>query len=53
MDLRNKMKTSTFKELKRNCDRFIVFLQKDPSGHRKSKYKSVIACYDRTIKDIL
>ena len=36
-----------FKETKRHCDRFIVFLQKDPSSHRKSKYRPVIPLYDR------
>jgi len=36
-----------FKEAKRHCDRFIVFLQEDPSLHRKSKYKPVIPVYDR------
>ncbi len=37
----------TFKEAKRHCDKFIVFLQDDPSLHRKSKYKPVIPLYDR------
>ena len=37
----------TFEEAKRHCDRFIVFLQQDPSEHRKSKYKPVIPLYDR------
>ncbi len=36
-----------FKEKKRHCDRFIVFLQIDPSLHRKSKYKPVISLYNR------
>ena len=36
-----------FKEAKRHCDRFIIFLQKDPSLHRKSKYKPVIPLYER------
>ena len=36
-----------FKDAKRHCDRFIVFLQRDPSQHRKSKYKPVIPLYDR------
>ena len=36
-----------FREAKRHCDRFIVFLQIDPSLHRKSKYKPVISLYDR------
>ena len=37
----------TFKEAKRHCDRFIIFLQDDPSLHRKSKYKPVIPLWDR------
>lgn len=37
----------TFEEAKRHCDNFIVFLQKDPSLHRKSKYKPVIPLYER------
>ena len=37
----------TFEEAKKHCDRFIVFLQRDPSEHRKSKYKPVIPLYDR------
>ena len=36
-----------FQEAKRHCDRFIIFLQRDPSLHRKSKYKPVIPLYDR------
>ena len=36
-----------FKEAKRHCDKFIVFLQRDPSLHRKSKYKPVIPVFDR------
>ena len=36
-----------FEEAKKHCDKFIVFLQKDPSLHRKSKYKPVIPLYDR------
>ena len=36
-----------FREDKRHCDRFIVFLQIDPSLHRKSKYKPVISLYNR------
>ena len=36
-----------FKEAKRHCDKFIIFLHKDPSLHRKSKYKPVIPVYDR------
>jgi len=37
----------TFEEAKRHCDKFIVFLQRDPSEHRKSKYKPVIPIYER------
>jgi glycerol-3-phosphate cytidylyltransferase len=37
----------TFEEAKRHCDRFIVFLQQDPSLVRDTKYKPVIPCYDR------
>jgi len=38
---------NTFEEAKKHCDKFIVFLQRDPSLHRKSKYKPVIPLYDR------
>ena len=37
----------TFEEAKRHCDRLLVFIQIDPSAHRKSKYKPVIPLYDR------
>jgi cytidyltransferase-like protein len=37
----------TFEEAKKHCDQFIVFLQRDPSIHRNSKYKPVIPLYDR------
>ncbi len=37
----------TFEEAKRHCEKFIVFLQNDPSLHRKSKYKPVIPSWDR------
>ena len=37
----------TFEEAKKHCDKFIVFLQKDPSLHRKSKYKPIIPLYER------
>jgi cytidyltransferase-like protein len=37
----------TFEEAKKHCDHFIVFLQKDPSLHRKSKYKPVIPLHER------
>ena len=34
-------------EAKRHCDRFVVFLQKDPSLTRFTKYKPVMSCYER------
>jgi len=37
----------TFEEAKKHCDRLLVFLQIDPSAHKKSKYKPVIPLYDR------
>jgi len=37
----------TFETAKQHCDWFVVFLQKDPSLHRKSKYKPVIPLYER------
>ena len=37
----------TFEEAKRHCDKFIIFLQNDPSLHRKSEYKPVIPSWDR------
>ena len=36
-----------FREAKRHCDKFIIFLQNDPSLHRSSKYKPVIPLYER------
>ena len=36
-----------FKDAKSHCDKFIIFLQDDPSLHRKSKYKPVVPLYDR------
>ena len=36
-----------FKDAKNYCDKFYVFLQIDPSLHRKSKYKPVVPLYDR------
>ena len=36
-----------FREAKRHCDKFIIFLQDDPSLHRSSKYKPVIPLWDR------
>ena len=37
----------TFEEAKRHCDRFLVFLQRDPSATRFTKYKPVIPLCDR------
>ena len=37
----------TFEEAKRHCDRFLIFLQKDPSATRFTKYKPVIPYYER------
>jgi glycerol-3-phosphate cytidylyltransferase len=37
----------TFETAKEHCDYFMVFLQRDPSLHRKSKYKPVIPLYER------
>jgi glycerol-3-phosphate cytidylyltransferase len=37
----------TFETAKEHCDWFVVFLQRDPSLHRKSKYKPVIPLYER------
>jgi cytidyltransferase-like protein len=37
----------TFEETKRHCDYFMVFLQKDPSETRFTKYKPVIPLYER------
>ena len=44
----------TFETAKEHCDYFMVFLQRDPSLHRKSKYKPVIPLYERykTLMDI-
>ena len=36
-----------FKWAKRHCDKFIIFLQKDPSATRFTKYKPVIPLWDR------
>ena len=36
-----------FREAKRHCDRFLVFLQRDPSATRFTKYKPVIPLWDR------
>ena len=37
----------TFEEARRHCDIFIVFLQRDPSATRNTKYKPVIPLYER------
>tara|TARA_B100000927_G_scaffold280647_1_gene265424 strand:+ start:396 stop:872 length:477 start_codon:yes stop_codon:yes gene_type:complete len=37
----------TFEAAKEHCDKFIVFLHRDPSEHRKSKYKPVIPIHER------
>lgn len=37
----------TFETAAQLCERFMVFLQRDPSTHRKSKYKPVIPLYER------
>lgn len=37
----------TFEEAKRHCDRFIIFLQQDPSATRYTKYKPIIPYYER------
>lgn len=37
----------TFEEAKRHCDKLIVFLQRDPSATRFTKYKPVIPYYER------
>ena len=37
----------TFEAARKHCDKFIVFLQRDPSLHRKSKYKPVVPLYER------
>jgi len=37
----------TFEAAKENCDYFIVFLQRDPSLTRFTKYKPVVPLYER------
>jgi len=37
----------TFEEAKRHCDYFMVFLQRDPSETRFTKYKTVVPLYER------
>jgi glycerol-3-phosphate cytidylyltransferase len=37
----------SFEEAKRHCEYFIVFLQRDPSEIRLTKYKPVIPLYER------
>ena len=46
-DLLHAGHVTMLEEAKRHCDHFIVFLQKDPSLHRKSKYKPIIPLYER------
>ena len=38
---------NTFEEAKKHCDKFFIFLQRDPSLTRYSKYKPVIPLYER------
>jgi choline-phosphate cytidylyltransferase len=37
----------TFEEAKRHCDKFIIFLQRDPSATRYTKYRPIIPYYER------
>jgi cytidyltransferase-like protein len=37
----------TFEEAKRHCDYFMIFLQRDPSETRNTKYKPVVPLYER------
>ena len=37
----------TFEDAKKHCDYFIIFLQRDPSATRNTKYKPVIPLYER------
>ena len=37
----------TFEEAKRHCDYFMVFLHRDPSETRFTKYKPVVPLYER------
>jgi cytidyltransferase-like protein len=37
----------TFEVAKENCDYFIIFLQRDPSETRFTKYKPVVPLYER------
>lgn len=37
----------TFEAAKRHCDYFMVFLQRDPSETRYTKYKPVVPLYER------
>lgn len=39
--------TYTFEEAKRHCDRFVIFLQQDPSATRYTKYKPIVPYYER------
>ena len=37
----------TFEEAKKHCDKFLVFLQRDPNATRFTKYKPVVPLYER------
>ena len=37
----------TFEEAKKHCDKFLVFLQRDPNATRYTKYKPVVPLYER------
>lgn len=37
----------TFEEAKKHCDKFMIFLQRDPSETRYTKYKPVVPLYER------
>ena len=37
----------TFEDAKKHCEKLIIFLQRDPSLTRFSKYKPVIPLYER------
>lgn len=37
----------TFEDARKHCDKFLIFLHKDPSAHRKNKYRPVIPLYER------
>ena len=37
----------TFEDARKHCDHFMIFLQRDPSATRYTKYKPVIPLYER------